>query len=113
VVRIYVYWRGLLFVERRNLLVALVLAAMVHCADSGKRLATLVKIYASPLVKNNGTMEFTNDGLIQLKGDFNVLYVYVPLNLAYVSVEVKNATEEVQVLKLCDVGWFPTPMAII
>jgi hypothetical protein len=45
--------RVLLFVERRSLLVTHVLAAMVHCADNGEGPATLVKMYTSPLVKNN------------------------------------------------------------
>lgn len=68
---------------------------------------TPVTMYATPLVKNNGTIEVTSDGWIHLKGTFVFLQVYVPWNLTHVTVEVRNATQEVQVLRFCDWGMVP------
>ncbi|MCC6003564.1 MAG: hypothetical protein LM590_04415 [Thermofilum sp.] len=68
---------------------------------------TPVRMYATPLVKNNGTIEATSDGWIHLKGTFVFLEVYVPWNLTHVTVEVRNATQEVQVLRFCDWGMVP------
>jgi len=66
-----------------------------------------VTMYATPLVRNNGTIEATSDGWIHLKGTLMFLQVYVPWNLTHVTVEVRNATQKVQVLRYCDWGMVP------
>jgi len=68
---------------------------------------TPVTMYATPLVKNNGTIEVTSDGWIHLKGTFVFLQVYVPWNLTHVTVEVRNATQDVTVRRYCDWGVVP------